>query len=479
MKLQFVFSLCICLLLAGSLSAETTFIGVDRLWSNPNNWSDGLPDTTDKARIVDGADVLLVDFYAHCLHVVTEGGPTKFEIGAGGVLEMDDFFGVGFVGGSPDNRHICTVIDGGHIIANQRTHVGYVNGGAGLLVIDHDGILDQISQNIGCGQSATGDGIIELRGGELNLMGDTVLELAVGEQALGLLDLSGGVFTQTDTPDNLTRIEGYVAAGNITAYGGDGEVVIEQNDDGQIVMTGLHPLNPTPADSTHVVNGTITLSWIVDPGTAVDVWFGTLPDFISGLTKIVDKEVVTSVNVTTVAKQRYFWAVDTYAPGADIPDLGPIFDFYADNIAPDVDAGDDVTTWLDNGGADVSLAGTVTDIDTTTTLWTVVSEPDDPNSPDAVIADPAALDTTITLSAVGEYVLQLEADDGEYTGTDTMTINVYSDSCEAAKSQPDFELIPGDINEDCIVNDLDLFILMENWLRCNALGCTDPEHIHD
>jgi hypothetical protein len=175
------------------------------------------------------------------------------------------------------------------------------------------------------------------------------------------------------------------------------------------------------------------------------------------------------LNVTTDAKQRYFWAVDTYAPGSDVPELGPVFDFYAGNIAPVVYAGEDVMTWLDNGSVDVAIAGDVTDVDPTTVLWTVVSEPDDPNSPDAVIADAAALNTSITLSAPGEYVLQLEADDGEYTGSDTVTIIMYSDSCEAAKSLPGYVPLDGDVNGDCIVDFRDFALITVNWLESNAL----------
>ena len=69
-----------------------------------------------------------------------------------------------------------------------------------------------------------------------------------------------------------------------------------------------------------------------------------------------------------------------------------------------------------------------------------------------------------TLKALGEYVLQLEASDGEYTGSDTVTINVYNDGCEATQSLPDYEPTLGDLNNDCIVDDLDLAILQENWL---------------
>jgi len=45
----------------------------------------------------------------------------------------------------------------------------------------------------------------------------------------------------------------------------------------------------------------------------------------------------------------------------------------------------------------------------------------------AVIPDPTALETMVTVSAEGSYVLQLEANDGEYTSSDTVTINMHPD----------------------------------------------------
>jgi len=75
----------------------------------------------------------------------------------------------------------------------------------------------------------------------------------------------------------------------------------------------------------------------------------------------------------------------------------------------------------------------------------------------------------VTLSATGQYVLQLEASDGEYTGVDTVTINVYNDSCEAAQSVPGYEPLVGDLNGDCLVDDADLVLLEEHWLEDNSL----------
>ncbi len=59
--------------------------------------------------------------------------------------------------------------------------------------------------------------------------------------------------------------------------------------------------------------------------------------------------------------------------------------------------------------------------------------------------------------------------DGEYTGSDTVTINVYGNSCEAAKSVPGYQPLVGDLNGDCRVDDLDLTLLQQNWLKDNSL----------
>jgi hypothetical protein len=100
----------------------------------------------------------------------------------------------------------------------------------------------------------------------------------------------------------------------------------------------------------------------------------------------------------------------------------------------------------------------------------VVSEPNDLNSPVATIADPNAKDTTISLVVVGEYVLQVNVFDGEYTSSDTLTIDVYSSSCEAARSMPGFVPRAADLNGDCRVDDADLKLLQENWLEDNSLA---------
>jgi RHS repeat-associated protein len=91
------------------------------------------------------------------------------------------------------------------------------------------------------------------------------------------------------------------------------------------------------------------------------------------------------------------------------------------NLAPVVNAGADQTITLP---ATASLSGSVSDDGkpvgaTVTSKWTKISGPGT-----VTFADATALNTTAAFSVAGTYVLQLTADDTEYTATDTITIVV-------------------------------------------------------
>ena len=238
-------------------------------------------------------------------------------------------------------------------------------------------------------------------------------------------------------------------------------------------------MNPSPRDGGIASSGNVELSWTLPdpcvPGQTVlaDVYFTddyeALWTFVDPeAIRVVDKQNASSVVVQTQPKTQYYWAVDTYIGDPNDPIIGPIFSFVADNTAPQVNAGADIVSWLQDGVRTRNLDGTVADdgaIVPYTVKWTVVSEPDDPDSPDAAIADPTAESTSVTMSAIGQYVLQLDAFDGEYTGSDTVTISVYADSCEAAKALPDYVPLVGDLNGDCKVDELDMALLEDNWLK--------------
>ena len=89
------------------------------------------------------------------------------------------------------------------------------------------------------------------------------------------------------------------------------------------------------------------------------------------------------------------------------------------NQAPQVDAGLAQTVAF---GAAASLNGTVTDdgpAGNVTTSWTKVSGPGT-----VTFNNSAAVDTSATFSAAGQYVLRLTANDGQFAAQDEVTITV-------------------------------------------------------
>ena len=94
-----------------------------------------------------------------------------------------------------------------------------------------------------------------------------------------------------------------------------------------------------------------------------------------------------------------------------------------DNESPTVFAGFDGVVDIDDSA---SLNGSASDDglpnppNTLTTTWSKVSGPGV-----VTFANASAIDTTATFSAIGAYVLQLEADDGVLSATDTVQIDVF------------------------------------------------------
>ena len=448
-----------------------TGAGANDLWSTPENWSSGaLPTAGDKARIqaVPGA------------RIVNEGA-----------VALDSWVGAGQSGD--------LTVDGGTlttssfiVVARQASGEGILNmvsgtiTAGGNLYVGHTGVgtLNMTGGNITAPTIVlphNGTGHVNLDGGILGA-GTLNMQQVAGTEIVGTMDVRAGTLILNG--NDLAVVQGYIDNGWITAYEGQGTLNLEYDDVAdQTTLTALHNLNPFPADRGSVAPGAVELSWTLPdpcvPGepVAVDVYLSDDLEALQMFTdpasiQVVNQQSVSSVAVQTQAKTRYYWAVDTYIGDPNDPIFGSIFTFMVDNLPPKVDAGTNAVTWLVDGVMTKNLDATVTDNEATTVQWTVVSEPNDPNSSDAVIADPSAEDTSITLSALGEYVLQLEASDGEYTGSDTVTINVYNDGCEAAQSLPDYVPSPGDLNDDCIVDELDLAILEADWLKDTSL--TEP-----
>jgi len=444
--------------------------GTDHLWSTTANWSpDTVPTSADSVSIDNPDDThceIQAGITAQCstLRVGNSSVTTNLDI-SGGSLSADG----AYVGVDNSSGHGILNMSGG-LFSTGGLQIGW--GGTGTLNMT-GGTIELSGNLVIPGQ--TGTGSVSLYGGTINAS-DIRITSASGSMdiTVGTLILGG---------DDTTTIQTYIDNGWITAYDGQGTLNLDYDvtNEGKTTLTATALLNPNPVDGGSVSPGEVELSWTLPdpcvPGqpVPVDVYFTDDLNLLEQFTDpaaihVVSKQNVTSVVVQTQPKTWYYWAVDTYVDStAAFPVVGPIFSFFADNMPPKVDAGADVVTWLVDGVRIGNLDATVTDdgaISPYTVQWTVISEP---NEGTAVIETATAEDTNITLTALGEYVLQLEAFDGEYSGSDTVTINVYNDSCRAAQSLPDYVPLVGDLNGDCRVDEADMALLEENWLKDNSL----------
>jgi len=448
----------------------------DHLWSTESNWDTGtLPTSAEDGRIGMLPGPIIANEGAVAYRVdVGMGGTGDLTVDSG-TLTTTMWITIGYQPGSDGTLNMKSgTITAGNDILVGREGLGTVNITGGTIIAE---------RYFRIGWKATAIGHVALDGGIITAHH---FEMRTEAGSVGTMDVRAG--TLIIDGNNLSLVQGYIddPNGGITAYDGNGTLQLDYDvtNEGKTTLKAIHNFRPYPADGSLVSPGEMELSWTLPdpcvPGqpVPVDVYFTDDLQALEWFTdpaaiQLVSKQDVNSVVVQTQLKTRYYWAVDTYIGDPNDPIFGPVFSFFADNQAPKVYAGADVVTWLEEGVVRTgNLDATVTDdgeISPYTVQWTVVSEPNDPNSPDAVITDPSAEDTSIALSAVGRYVLQLEAFDGEYTDSDTVTINVYNDSVEATWSLPDYVPLVGDLNGDCKVDEADLALLEENWLEDNSL----------
>jgi len=456
-KLVCLIYLALVLFLAGKAPAATNIEWTDEdpndhFWTSPDNWSrDVVPDGDYAAFIrgpasVEATSPIIQDgmTFTVVYVIINEGNSTytAYLRMTGGTINTPNFR-----------------------IAWDNQPVGGVEGVFNM----SGGTVNASSLQIGPGGGT----------GTFNLYGGTFSAGAMTISSTSNMDISAG--TLIINGDEVSTVQGYIDDPNglITAYGGYGTLQLDYDvtNEGKTTLKATHLLNPNPADGSSVPDSVNQLQWTLpepnQPGGVVtcDVYFGTDPD-IENNPKVVTRQAVESVSVTLALDTTYYWALDLYDSSISTTEpfmLGHIFKFDTQNQPPIVNAGANVATWLDNGLRVVQLDGVVSDEDggpgPATLLWMLIAEPNESNP--AQISDPLAANPTVTVKELGSYTLQLEAGDGEFSATDTMQIVLYADPCEHAKNQEGFELIPGDINEDCIVNELDLAILEEHWLEEN------------
>ena len=470
-KMSCLITLVLPLVLSNSASAIIFWDegGFDQLWSTVANWdTNTIPNSTEPVSIdgpVNTHCEIKEGIIAECetLRVGNAGATTNLDISGGSLTASGAYIGVDNTAG-----HGILNMSGG-LFSTGSLQVGW----AGTGTLNMTGGTIELSGNLVVpGQTGTGT---------VNLLGGTIYasELRLTSE-LGSLNITTGTLILDG--NDIEKVQTFIDDGRITAYDGQGKFNLDYNvtaeGETKTTLSATALLNPIPADGAIIPPGEVELSWTLPdpcvPGqqVPVDVYFTDDLKLLQDFTDPAAIQIVSTLNVTSVvvqiqSKTRYYWTVDTYVGSESDPVFGPIFSFTVDNLPPRVDAGADIATWLQDGTRTGNLDATVTDEEAAAFLmWSVVSEP---NEGTAVIEDIYAEDTNVTLSAVGEYVLNLLAFDGEYRGEDTVTINVYNDSCQAAQSLADYVPIVGDLNGDCRVDDADKVLLEENWLNENSL----------
>lgn len=230
--------------------------------------------------------------------------------------------------------------------------------------------------------------------------------------------------------------------------------------------TGMCQDPSNPNAYTPVTNPAITGHYVYfrenDPNLAVT------PVLVTGNSYALPSDL--QINAT------YYWRVDERlgAAGPNDPNIikGSAWTFEAKTTDPLVWAGQNVVTYPVEGTATVAINADIEWYNPQSAIeWSVVSMPTEAPEGSVQFSSTSVEDPTVTITYVGRpYVLKLKGTDtnGAFA-EDTMQIDVYADSCLAARNVQGYQAIPGDLNTDCRVNINDLAVLASNWARQNYL----------
>ena len=471
---------------------------VPALWSVAANWSSTTVPAVDDVVWVSSAStapcLMLGNWSIRQLKLGEGGdGSNNGHLIVKGILDTrlaGEWQGIGAWGGNVG----VLEVDGGKFNTYGGGHMWIGNQGNGTVIVKNGGEVNvgigggaQMGHGwdggSGWGRTYIQDGLVTVNNWTTGSVHPATASFIDIER--GTLSIQGYRFGGTDGVDVMAtqgRITGFRNAKfdkklNIDNPGNNRENDVINNvlvrwNGARTLVTAVHPVQPMPYYNDVVQYGNRLLEWNnwdpnrVGDSVVVDVWFGTEPNKLgTKYTKVLAGANVTGlsrssflVNAPTVGK--YYWQVDTTnGPGAFRE--GDVFSFNTtDNLPPVVDAGPGFITWV---GRPITMNATVTDEATPILAWTAA-----PNT-DAVFANAAIEDATVTFSAVGTYTLTLTANDGfNAPVSDTATVNVYADACAAARDGQNIRPV-ADIVVDCVININDFAAVASEWLRDYAL----------
>ena len=392
---------------------------------------------------------------------------------------------------------------------------GNLQGSVSSQIIPDHGIHCYLANGASWGNPA--GGLITSAASLGNIAGNTAYSLSMqttgnaGDKTLHLL-ANGVIITPTTSsvePDPVADPDGYAAlreisrtydVADLTSYIGDPITIVlgvgrdpnafgAQSKFDDVSLGSEFAFKPTgliPEDGENVAASFNLLEWtlptpaVPETGTVTcDVWYaeagelsewgGYDPNFSDYATQIVDGGTDQSKPVALAELKTYYWRIDLYDDSNPDPQpfLGMVYTFNTQNEAPEVDAGEDESTWLDDGTVDFDLAGELIADDgrpvAAALMWTVTGEPSAGAA--TFVTDPNDnLDVTVQATQAGTYELTLTADDTVLSGSDTVSILVYADWCDALRTTQSLVPHETDYNGDCVTDIRDFGILAGEWM---------------
>ena len=340
-----IYFVCFVLVL-GSVSNAAEIFWSDgdpahnHLWTDPDNWLGGVvPGPGDEVQVLspeadaghgpiirDGMNITLVG-----LKNELAGRPGKPELTiTGGRLELTDFVWWG----DYDDIEAFWYQSGGTVIVASEFELGWGPGTGGA------GTLDMTGGTITAGRLVvpTGSGAYGncfFRGGTFTVRESGGLRM----NANGLIDFEEGVLVLEG--DETVTVNNLIAAGQITAYGGIGTVLVTFNGQKTTVAAIGSPRasEPNPADEATDVQREVVLGWtpgfFVSPTNGHKVYFSenfnNVNDGIGGITQ--DSNSYTLPQRLDLGT-TYYWRVDEVNNvNPDSPWIGNVWSFTAEPVS--------------------------------------------------------------------------------------------------------------------------------------------------
>jgi len=327
MSKKVMYSLSLVLLLCCGGQAATihwTGLGGDKLWSNRANWeSNKVPTSADEVYIdvpaakAPGGPVIRDGTAAKVLGLGCEVAGEPNMTMTGGTLEIADWIWWGDGAGS----HGTFSMSGGTITVGAEHELGW-GGGTGTWIMT-GGTVTAKELVIPTATGAAGQ--LYLHGGVYNVGSD-----GLSMTAVGLIDVGGGTLILEG--DQTAKINGFIAAGQITFFGGSGLPDLDYNDrnPGKTTLTARQTgkaFNPNPADGAYHLETWANLSWSPDATAAShDVYVGDDFDAVdAGAGETFRANQVTTYFVVgfpgypypngLVPGTTYYWRIDEVEAG--------------------------------------------------------------------------------------------------------------------------------------------------------------------